>query len=228
MLGRSAFRMFQISNGGGSASPRLASRLLHMLHSQSRMFARYRGIPDVGQSHTPVPWLSCKTLSCLRIISRQLIGIREHTSILGWSTSDFTNFTWDSFAFLFINPVTRIRGPSDKRRRESQKESHEDKRELHIAQSSNLIQSCVKKGFNKLHFILSVKCLIILNKYYCVGKASPPVGTEQSEAALLTWAPINCQRFYSRRQGSLGGPVWEVLFTESKTLKPYFKPKKSA
>ena len=148
---------FQMVHAGSASArqPRLASRLLHMLHSQSRMFARYRGIPDVGQSHTPVPWLSCKTLSCLRIISRQLIGIREHTSI-GWSTSDFTNFTWDSFAFLFINTVTRIRGPSDKRRRESQKESHEDQRELHIAQSSKRKRILCKERLQQT--ALYVKC----------------------------------------------------------------------
>ena len=156
MLGRSAIRTFQISNDAGSVIAEL----------KSRMFARYRGIPDVQQSHTSVRKLSCKTLSCLRIISRQLIGMREHTSI-GWSTRDITNLTWDSFAFLFINPFTRIRGPSDKGRRESQKDRHEDQRELHSAQSSNIIQSCVKKGFNKLHFMLSVKSYWI---WYCVVK----------------------------------------------------------
>ena len=42
-----------------------------------------------------------------------------------------THPTWDSLAHHFVNCLARLL--SDKGRRESQKESHEDQRELHIA-----------------------------------------------------------------------------------------------
>ena len=66
-----------------------------------------------------------------------------------------------------------------------------------------------KKRFPKKRLqqiALYVKCRELLN-ILLRRKPSSPVDTEQSESALLTWASINFQRFYIRRQGPLGGPV---------------------
>ena len=98
-----------------------------------RTASRLRSL-DEGQSHIPVLKPSCKTLACLRIIWRQLIGMKKDTSI-GWSAGDFTDLTWDLLTYLFKNRPARP--PRNKSRHDSHKGSHEDQREVHVAQSSN-------------------------------------------------------------------------------------------